>query len=111
MKNIEIVVKVTGTIERLNFFLFKGKFVFFVYLSFESMKLCEKSRPERTILLAPKRMHPLVCEVYNMDATKESVWRFMPGNKVSFEGVLASDKKRHMLIVSSIIIEDGPPAT
>lgn len=107
MKNIEIVVKVTGTIERLDIILFKGKFVFFVYLSFENMRLHEKSRPNRTIHLAPKSVRSLVCEVYNMKATPKSVWKFMPGNKVSFDGVLASDRKHYTLIVSSITVEDG----
>lgn len=108
MKNIEIVAKVTGTIERLDTILFKGKFVFFVYLSFESMRLHEKSRPNRTIHLAPKRVRHLVCEVYNMKTNPQAVWELMPGNKVTFEGVLASDRKHYTLIVSSIAIEDGP---
>ena len=104
---MEIVVKVTGIVERLDIFLFKGKMVFFVHLSFKSIRLTEKNRPSRTVNLAPNRAMTLVCEIYNMEPTPDSVWSFMPGKQVSFEGVLGSERKRHIMIVSSIIADDG----
>lgn len=102
MKNIAIVAIVTGTVERLNICLCKGKIVLFVFLSPDTLHLCDKSHPERIIRLEAKKIQSLVCEIYNLRITSEIVWQFMPGNQVSFEGVIGSDKKRNMMIVSSI---------
>lgn len=111
MKNIDAVVIVNGIVERLDILLCKGKIILFVYLSLHTLQLRDKSRPERIIHLVEKKIQPLICEIYNLKMSSKVVWRFMPGNRVSFEGVLASDKRRNVLIVSSIFPDNGTAGT
>ncbi len=107
MKNIDKIVKVTGIVERLDVFLLNGKIVFFVDLPLKNINLSEKSSPSRPVRLAPNQMMTLVCEIHNIEPTPDTVLRLMPGKQVSFDGVLVTECEHHIMIVSSIITDDG----
>lgn len=107
MNEVKKVVKVTGTIGRLEITDGSKGYTFFVYLDLKGLSVREKSDSKKAIrILQTRGNNYLLCRMFR-EASPDLVWKLMPGKKVSLEGVLVSQGPIEYILVSSKLTQDG----